>query len=336
MLVVAVVVLGGVAAGFVLYAVGRAQDANRPRAGGPAFAAGTVALTDAGRMVVRSTAPGPHRDELVSVPAGDPDGVRTVSGVRCERWHAAAGTGVCLQTEAGILKPTHRARILDARLRTVRTYDLAGVPSRARVSPSGRFVAWTVFVSGESYSSAYFTTRTSVLDTRSGKLAKNLEDFTVVRDGKRVRAADANFWGVTFAKDDDTFYATFNTARRTYLVRGSVRERRMTTLHENVECPSLSPDGTRIAYKKRVMNGASLWREHVLDLRTMRETPLAERRSVDDQAVWLDNDTVAYAIPAGDRSTDLWTTRADGSGKPRKLMTGAFNPVLRGSPAGPR
>ena len=39
-------------------------------------------------------------------------------------------------------------------------------------------------------------------------------------------------------------------------------------------------------------------RLHVLDLATRPETPLAETAGVDDQAAWLDSDTVAYARPA--------------------------------------
>lgn len=35
-------------------------------------------------------------------------------------------------------------------------------------------------------------------------------------------------------------------------MRGDVTARTLTTVHRNVECPSLSPDGTRVAYKKRV------------------------------------------------------------------------------------
>jgi Tol biopolymer transport system component len=98
---------------------------------------------------------------------------------------------------------------------------------------------------------------------------------------------------------------------------------------QNLECPSLSPDGTRIAFKKRILSGASLWHEYVLDLRTMKQTPLAEHRSVDDQAAWLDNDTVAYALPKeGDtKSTDLWSVPADGSGKPTLLIPDASSPA---------
>jgi hypothetical protein len=45
------------------------------------------------------------------------------------------------------------------------------------------------------------------------------------------------------------------------------------------------PDGTRFGYKKRV--GRSRWL-YVLDLATMKETPLAEERSIEDHVEWLD------------------------------------------------
>jgi uncharacterized repeat protein (TIGR01451 family) len=96
-------------------------------------------------------------------------------------------------------------------------------------------------------------------------------------------------------------------------------------LHENVECPSISPDNSRIAFKKRVgdnLNGPG-WRFHVLDLETMTETPLAETRSIDDQIMWLDNEHVLY----GD-GTDTWVMPADGSGQPERFMSKAISPVI--------
>ncbi|MFE6904935.1 TolB family protein [Streptomyces erythrochromogenes] len=326
-LAVAVLLLGGVGAALVLRAAARAD---RPQTGGPEATAGAVTLT-AGRdaLAFLGSGQGPHRGALASVPADAPEGTRTVSGLTCQRFHAAAGTGVCLRSSPGALAQDNKAIIVDAELREVRTFPLAGTPSRARVSPSGRFAAWTVFVSGESYGAAFFSTRTAILDTRTWKLDANLEEFAITLDGRDYRAQDVNFWGVTFAKDDDTFYATLSTAGETYLVKGSVSRRSVTTLTKNVECPSLSPDGTRIAYKKRVRAGASLWREHVMDLATLRDHPLAEKRSVDDQAAWLDDDTLAYGLPgdgAADR-TDLWTVPADGSGSPRLLTPGASSPA---------
>ncbi|MFJ8031728.1 TolB family protein [Streptomyces sp. NPDC096032] len=328
-LVTAVLLLAGVGTGIVLHAAARADRANQPRSGGPGVSAGKVSLDQKGRLMFVNAAAGPHRTAVASVPAGDPDSGRTAANLKCARFYAAAGTGVCLQSVPGVLNQSNRALLLDAGLRTVRTFPLAGNPSRARVSPSGRFAAWTVFVSGESYSSAFFSTRTSILDTRTMRLTPSLETFSIVRDGKPYHASDVNFWGVTFAADDDTFYATLNTANRTYLVRGSLSRRTVTTLVENVECPSLSPDGTRVAFKKRILSRTNLWHEYVLDLRTLRETALAERHSVDDQATWLDDHTLAYALPSDGNvgGSDLWSVPADGSGTPRLLIAGASSPA---------
>ncbi|MEU9300163.1 TolB-like translocation protein [Streptomyces sp. NPDC048269] len=325
----AVLLLGGLAAALVLRAAARGD---RPQPGGPAVAAGSVTLGPQDRLTFLNGTPGPHRGALISVPAGTPEAPRTASGLTCQRFHAAAGTGVCLRSTPGALAQDNRALIVDADLRTLRSFPLAGTPSRARVSPSGRFAAWTVFVAGESYGAAFFSTRTAIVDTRSGALEPDLEKFTISMDGREYRSGDVNFWGVTFAKDDDTFYATLGTAGRTHLVKGSMSRRTVTTLAQNVECPSLSPDETRIAYKKRVQRGASLWREHVLDLATLREHPLAEKHSVDDQAVWLDDRTLAYALPAegAPDTTDLWTVLADGSGAPRLLAPGASSPARLG------
>ena len=328
-LALAVLLLAGVGTGVVLHAASRADRANQPQPGGPAVSAGKLTLGQKGRLAFVNAASGPHRTAVASVPSNDPRSGRIASDLKCARFYAAAGTGVCLQSNPGVLKQSNRALLLDEGLRTRRTFPLAGTPSRARVSPSGRFVAWTVFVSGESYSSAFFSTRTSVLDTRTMKLTPSLETFSVVKDGKPYHASDINFWGVTFASDDDTFYATLNTANKTYLVRGSLSRRTVTTLVQNVECPSLSPDGTRVAFKKRVLSRTDLWHEYVLDLRTLKETALAERHSVDDQATWLDNHTVAYALPTDGKvgSSDLWSVPADGTGTPRPLIAGASSPA---------
>ncbi|MFB7465240.1 TolB-like translocation protein [Streptomyces sp. NPDC056224] len=328
-LTAAVLLLGGLAAAVVLRAVARGEG---PQAGGPAVAAGSVTLGPQDRLTFLNSTPGPHRGALASVPAGTPQAARTVSDLTCQRFHAAAGTGVCLRSTPGALAQDNRALIVDADLRTLRSFPLAGTPSRARVSPSGRFAAWTVFVAGESYGAAFFSTRTAIVDTRSGALEPDLEKFTISMDGREYRSGDVNFWGVTFSRDDDTFYATLGTAGQTHLVKGSISRRTVTTLAQNVECPSLSPDETRVAYKKRVQRGASLWREHVLDLATLREHPLAEKHSVDDQAVWLDDRTLAYGLPAegAPDSTDLWTVPADGTGTPRLLAAGASSPTRLG------
>lgn len=332
-LATALVVLAGVAVASVLHASSRADRKNQVQADGPPVNAGQVSLAqDAGRRIVfRNMAWGPHRDELATVPAADPSGPRTASGVKCLRFYAAGGTGVCLRAERGAVQTTYRAVILDAHLKERAHYDIPGIPTRTRVSPSGRLAAWTVFVGGDSYAGTNFSTRTAILDTRTGQLTKTLEDFTIERDGRTYHASDVNFWGVTFASDDRHFYATMATSGKTYLISGDLETRRVTTSRTNLECPSLSPDGTRLAFKKRVpgLPSDAPWRLYVLDLATMRETPLAEPRSVDDQLVWQDTKTVTYSLP-GDYGADLYTLPADGTGKPHRLLTAGLAPAYLG------
>ncbi len=328
-LVCAVVVLAAVAVGSVLHASSRADQKNHVRPGGPGVVAGSVSLATGTRqnMAFVNTAWGPHRDELATVSAAAPGGTRTASGIKCDRFYTAAGTGICLQLVRGTLRSTYRAVILDSHLRELRHYPLAGTPTRARVSPSGRMVAWTVFISGDSYTSTNISTRTAILDTRTWTLQGNLETYRITKDGHSYQSADDNYWGVTFV-DDTHFYATLATHGKTYLVQGDAAAHTVRTLRENVECPSVSPDHTRVAFKKRVKGASSdaHWRLSVLDLRTMQETPLSEQRSVDDQAEWAGANTVVYALP-GDNGDDLWTVPADGKGAPRRLLSAGLSPA---------
>ncbi|MFC9586680.1 TolB family protein [Streptomyces yangpuensis] len=333
-LAVALAALTAVGLLAVLRASSAAGEKDRVRADGPRTARGDVSLApDAGgrRIVFRNMAWGPHRDELAAVPADAPGRARTAAGVSCLRFHAAGGTGICLQTDRSGVQDGYRAVVLDAHLKEVAARPLAGIPTRARVSPGGHLAAWTVFVGGDSYAGANFSTRTSVLDLRTGRFDASLEDFTVHKDGRPYRSADVNFWGVTFAADERTFYASMATGGRTHLVRGDLAGRTVTTLRENVECPSLSPDGGRVVFKKRVagLPAEAPWRLHVLDLASGTETPLAEERSVDDQVVWTDRGTVVYSLP-GDFGADLYAVPADGSGAPVRLMDSALAPAFLG------
>ncbi|MET7568871.1 TolB-like translocation protein [Streptomyces sp. NPDC005492] len=327
-LLAAVAALAAVAVASVLHASARAERRNEVQPGGPRITAGRITLTTPARLVFRNMAWGPHRDELTTVPASDPSGPRTASGLKCLRFYASSGTGVCLQAVHGTVTDTYRALILDAHLKETAHYAVPGIPSRARVSPTGHFAAWTAFVGGDSYAGTNFSTRAAIVDTRTGKLTPSLESFRILKDGHVYHAADVNFWGVTFAADDRTFYATLATKGSTYLVRGDLRTHTVTTVHANVECPSLSPDGTRIAFKKRVkgLPKEAPWHLYVLDLRTMRETPLAEPRSVDDQVVWKDDHTIVYALP-GDYGADLYEVPADGTGRGRRISTAAVSPA---------
>src|SRR5690606_16496413 len=108
---------------------------------------------------------------------------------------------------------------------------------------------------------------------------------------------------------------------------------------EDVECPSLSPDGRRIAYKHRIggLPGTVRWQPWVLDLASGARHALAETRSVDDQAQWLDDEQVLYALASAEAriGSDQWVVPADGSGEPRRLLAGAYSAAVHRGAAQP-
>jgi hypothetical protein len=319
-IVIAVLASAVLLAGAIAYVLVAARRDTRAASAG-------AADVDAGpgeRLLVRSTAPDSY-GRVAGVERTAPAGARTISGVDCDRVYAAAGAVICLRPDGPLA--TYQLAVLDAGLRVRDTYPLVGVPNRARVSPSGHMLAWTVFVTGDSYNGGRFATRVGMLNTATGATVDTLETFAITRDGRPYRAADVNFWGVTFA-DDQHFYATLSTAGRRYLVAGDVATRTVRTLASDVECPSLSPDGTRLVFKQAIGGDpARGWRLTVLDLATMARTPLAETRSVDDQAAWYDDGTVMYALRRGARDADVWSVPATGGGRPALLVPDAESPV---------
>jgi hypothetical protein len=219
--------------------------------------------------------------------------------------------------------------LFDRAFQTVAAWKLDGSPSRARVSPDGRVGAITVFVTGHAYGTSPFSTKTTLVDMATGDALGELEQFSVWRGGARFRAADFNFWGVTFGHDSNVFYATLATGGSTYLVKGELGLRRLTVIHDGVECPSLSPDERLIAFKKRV-SGTGYWRPYVLELATMTERPIAaETRNIDDQMEWFDNRHVLYALPQqASATTDVWVAPIDGSVRAKVFAAGAESPAV--------
>ena len=247
---------------------------------------------------------------------------RRSKDLSCERVYYAAGHGICMGVAPSGVDYT--AWVFDDQLAPQSSMRLTGLPSRARVSTDGRYGAMTVFVSGDAYLSSptAFSTRTYLLDMKSGRTIEQLEQFDVSKDNKPFDAVDFNFWGITFdPTDSDRFYATLGTGDHHYLVEGSVRAREVRVLRDGVECPSLSPDGKRIAFKSRIED-TNRWRLHVLDVATLEDRPVAEKRSIDDQAEWLDDATLVYSD-----GTNVYTVPADGDGEATLLVRDATSPV---------
>ncbi len=286
-------------------------------------------------LLFRSTALGESYGRVTRAWLDDPDGAREVTPLTCDRVYFAAGSGICLTADRGALT-VYRAQLFDARFALRKTIDLAGPPSRARVSPDGRKAAFTVFISGQGYA-ATFTTRTSIVDAISGEdIVADLESWPVTRDGAAFKAIDFNFWGVTFTRDGKRFYATLGTGGNTYLVQGDFASRQMRVVADDVECPSLSPDGRRIGFKRRdtsAPGGRFLWHVAVLDLASNQVRVLpGETRSVDDQVEWNGNDELLYAMPLDSQQSsteqDVWAIAADGKSPARRLARFAFSPAV--------
>ena len=320
---------------------------DRPDTGGAPAEPPPVAAADPAPPAVTAEQPSPqqanllffrhmgvdqHYGKVAWTDSGQPQVVNYVDTMACEVVYVSGGHGICLSADRGVFT-TYAASLFDARTFAVSaTMPLKGIPSRARVSIDGSVAAFTVFVSGHGYTTLDFSTQTLLLNTSTAAVIADLESFTVRRDGKVIESPDFNFWGVTFTPDAKKFYATLSTSQKHFLVRGDIAARSAEVIHENVECPSLSPDATRVAYKKRLMVGNRiLWQLQVLDLATGRETALSERRSIDDQLEWLDDAHVLYSVPAAEDgsspSTDVWVAPADARSAPRMYQRNAYSPA---------
>lgn len=328
------------AAGYVVHAMRQRQAPSTP------LAASSLGLANAG-----SPAAGPCRAEGQAWPRADcteprvifrhierapkelfgtialgslesPGSTRYVTPLRCLRIHVAAGKGLCLEVGEAVEQKVS-LHILGADLKPRKTLPLIGLPSRARVSPDGRYGAVTLFGTGHSYSEGDMSTLTWIVDMAEERILEDLEKFEVLRDGARFEAPDFNFWGVTFTRDPGRFYATLGSGNKTWLVEGDVAARRVRTLRENVECPSLSPDGKRLAFKKRV-GGPGAWRLHLLDLATFEEKLLAsEERPIDDQVEWLDDTHVLYK-----HGPDVFALDIDATTPARLFLARASSPAV--------
>jgi hypothetical protein len=290
-------------------------------------------VLDGPHVLFRGTAPGDLYGRVAAVALDDLSGPREVTPAVCDRVDSDGETTVCLRTRRGVVT-TYQAEVLDAAWHTTASWPLPGIPSRTRLSQDG-LVATTSFVTGHSYAATGFSTETTVHGADGTAVSGNLEDFALLADGKRLDPVDRNVWGVTFV-DARYFYATVQSQseRRTWLVRGDLAERTLVTVLDGVECPSLSPDGTRLAFKhdaRKPGDPTPHWTPAVLDLATMTVTVLdAEQRSVDDQIAWLDDATLLYGLPRADEpaTTDVWSLTADGTADPAVAIPQAWSPSV--------
>jgi len=296
----------------------------------PAVAKATLAEPPARPFLMYiSLTPDDTFKRVVIAPLASPDGARYVTPLQCDRVYYAGTRGLCLTPASD--RPgaaSYVARVFDERFTPLHTMTLTGAPSRTRLSPDGRRAAFTVFDEGHSYADNVFSTRTTIVDTSTGAVIGDLESWAVTRDGKPFKNQDFNFWGVTFAPDGNVFYATMRTQGSAYLIEGDVDARQAHVVMQGAECPSLSPDHTRVAFKKRLGGSGGWWQISVFDLSTRAVRALAgESASVDDQVEWLDAHNLIYFRPVADGNI-VWRLPVDTGEAPQPFVREGLSPAV--------
>jgi hypothetical protein len=319
---VRIIVFAVVAAGCAVAALLFALD----RGGKPEGAAANevaTALAEPHVLLLRGE-PDATRPRTLEVAPLDQVDRPVPTSMQCQRIAFAGGRGLCLTLGYELDKGS--AYIFDDQLGFVTKVPAQGLPSRARVSADGRWGAMTFFVFGHSYADGSFSTATQIVDMTTGDLVGNIEDFTTYRDGQVIKEADFNFWGVTF-EPGGRFYATMRTGDTTFLVHGDIAAKRMDVVTDDVECPSLSPDGRTVVYKQRVAGSDSVeWRLWAMDLATGERRQLSETRNVDDQVEWLDATHILYSpetvVPS------VWMLDVTSSAPPTEYATSVVSPIV--------
>ncbi|MES3023163.1 MAG: hypothetical protein V4857_16485 [Pseudomonadota bacterium] len=299
----------------------------------PAAIAAAPAKADGPGMLVRFAGAGPNagRIDIVDAARGK---LRQSLALRCDRVHYGAGVIACLRSVAG------QGLKLDLADRSGTPSITLGFPnvllaSRVRVARDGSFAAFTGFSAGHSYSGTDFSTRTYLIDVVRKRLVADLSTFKVVEtDSLKLPAKRINVWGVTFdPKGANHFMATVGAAGQVFLAKGDATAKTLTLLRAEIECPSYSPDGKRLAFKRR--NGTGGWFPAVLDIASGRETVMHEVRSVDDQIEWVSNNVLVYELARPTSAsgsavelTDLVTRKADGQSKSALLLPEAGSPSV--------
>lgn len=271
-------------------------------------------------------------DEYARVGYIDPAGERHITELRCDRVDLNEAGGLCLSATAGA-NGTGRGLVLAPNLNPTTRFGV-NKPSRAAVSPNGNIVAWTGFTFGHSYLvEGEFATTTQLISIEKS-IGVDLEDqFKAYRGEERISDIDRNFWGVTFAADNDLFYATVGTSTNgEEIVEGRISTGRLDVIAANASCPEVSPDGRTIVAKEQRGDRFQLI---AIDAETGARRDLAETRSVDDQVEWIDNQTILYGVVNPDEGTeaqpvlDIYALNTATGEAPRLIVPFADSPAAK-------
>lgn len=289
-----------------------------------------------GAVVGINRVPGDDYGRVVVLHA---DGTRQLLERRCERLHIAAQLGICVSREESFGLATFTARYLDAadtELREVRNFP-SQLPSRARVSPSGTLVSTTAFVTGTSYADIGGEAETlAIVDEADASTnLRGLTQFEVLSRDDRYQGVVGEYWGVSFV-DEDQFWVTGFFGEEPEVLEGSVSRGVLTPSGLAGSCPSVSPDGSTLVFK-RLQDDGEGFDLVAANLDSGTTWLLGESRSVDDQVEWLDDDTILYALhtnsveeggaAVAQPQFDIWSLDIAEGSEPQLFLPAADSPA---------
>lgn len=318
------------AAGFALTSsMGRKNSAQSAALGAPEYIEGIARIPLEGAVVFRNTRDTQDYGEVAWVSLAAPQSERTGTGLACDRVYRTGGMISCLSSERG-MSTRYDSTVYSIGGQVLAQRPLPGEPSRTRVSATG-MVGTTAFITGESYEFVGFSTQTTIA-TPGGTDYGNLQDFGIFVGDQEITGADRNVWGVTFAKDAKTFYATAATGKQTWLMRGTLADRTLHAVVENAECPSISPDGRLIAYKKRRVDSVPAhWDIAVYDIAKQTEQLYPLESGFDDQLEWLDSNTLLFGQPREESpgDADIFSLDLATGSSPKMFIEHAWSPSVQ-------
>lgn len=292
-------------------------------------------ILQAGDVAFINRVPG---DTYTNVGIRRADGRREIFDRQCDRMHVQGSIGLCLKGPHDLGR--YDMDLLDFTDPTlpVLEHDSGVLPSRARVSGDRQWASATMFASGTSYQDvggfATFVTITDLRPTGDPTLRLARYSLNQTQDSHSVFPDNRNYWGVTWG-EDGTFWVTAGSEDTVELLLGSAEKRELWTTGLAGSCPSLSPDGDLLVYKRtRPEGGFDLVARRLF---TAEEWLVGETRSVDDQVEWLDNDTILYALHAEgtDPATttqpefDIWSIDIAPGSTPRLFLPNADSPAAQ-------
>jgi hypothetical protein len=160
------------------------RDANHQPATAIAVATASRAAT-APFLMYRTLAP-PRAYGRVTIAPLDRLEPRRLTPLRCTRVHYGGNRGLCLSEHAEGTTVSHVADVFDSAFRRHQRIELAGVPTRVRVSPDGRLASVTTYAEEESPAGERLAIESVLIDLAAGRVLADLREFALQSDDHLV------------------------------------------------------------------------------------------------------------------------------------------------------